>query len=771
MMIATKAESLEWLAPRLVSGRVLPLVHVRAGEWRSNRGGVLRRVLTAPFAAEPLIVRSSAVGEDSVGASEAGRYLSIPNVRGSIALADAIDLVIASYGDGRDDHLVLVQPFLTDVIASGVVFTADPSSGAPYFIVNYREGNDTSAVTAGKTNNLRTYYSWNDAPPPDNPMLSDLRALAAELRVLLGIDALNFEFAYTGGDVPVLFQVRPLVARAAAPCDVAAHTAALRAVAARIASAVGPQPRLRCDRTVFGIMPDWNPAEIIGVRPRPLALSLYRDLVTDTIWADQRHRYGYRDLRGHPLLVDFHGLPYIDVRVSFNSFVPADIDDGLAGRLVNHDITRLLDAPQLHDKIEFEIALSCYSFDLPQRLAALPSHSFSDADRQTLADSLRRLTNRITNPETGLWRTDVERVVELQRRHAALMAADVDPLSRIYWLIEDCKQFGTLAFAGLARTAFIATEWLRALATLGVLSEDDVTRFMAGLDSVSTAMRRDLRSLSRDAFLAKYGHLRPGTYDILSARYDEAPDRYFEWAEARAESAEPPVFTPSATQMRAVARLLREHALEHDAASFFAFVRAAIRHREQAKFVFSRSLSDALSLLGRLGAEHGFSLEDLSFADVGSIRRAAIDGVAIAGALAASIARGRERYQTTRQLLLPALISRPDEVWQFHQPPTAPNFITQKEAVGSVCALESSASLEGRIVLLVNADPGFDWIFSRRIAGFVTAYGGANSHMAVRAGELGLPAVIGAGEPLYHTWARARRLRIDCLNRQVQILA
>ena len=52
-------------------------------------------------------------------------------------------------------------------------------------------------------------------------------------------------------------------------------------------------------------------------------------------------------------------------------------------------------------------------------------------------------------------------------------------------------------------------------------------------------------------------------------------------------------------------------------------------------------------------------------------------------------------------------------------------------------------------MLLPNADPGFDWIFSRNIAGFVTAYGGVNSHMAVRASELGLPAVIGAGETLY----------------------
>ena len=37
--------------------------------------------------------------------------------------------------------------------------------------------------------------------------------------------------------------------------------------------------------TFFGVMPDWNPAEIIGIKPKPLALSLYRELITDHIWA------------------------------------------------------------------------------------------------------------------------------------------------------------------------------------------------------------------------------------------------------------------------------------------------------------------------------------------------------------------------------------------------------------------------------------------------------------------------------------------------------
>ena len=54
----------------------------------------------------------------------------------------------------------------------------------------------------------------------------------------------------------------------------------------------------------------------------------------------------------------FFGLPYIDVRLSFNSFIPADLDEGLAGRLVDYYINRLLSEPNLHDKVEFEIVFS-----------------------------------------------------------------------------------------------------------------------------------------------------------------------------------------------------------------------------------------------------------------------------------------------------------------------------------------------------------------------------------------------------------------------------
>ena len=99
-----------------------------------------------------------------------------------------------------------------------------------------------------------------------------------------------------------------------------------------------------------------------------------------------------------------------------------------------------------------------------------------------------------------------------------------------------------------------------------------------------------------------------------------------------------------------------------------------------------------------------------------------------------------------------------------------PNFITQRQIRGKVVGCEDLDQLKGAIVCIPSADPGFDWLFSHSIAGLITAWGGANSHMAIRSGELGIPAVIGAGELQYKKWSEAKRLNIDCGNKRVEII-
>ena len=126
-----------------------------------------------------------------------------------------------------------------------------------------------------------------------------------------------------------------------------------------------------------------------------------------------------------------------------------------------------------------------------------------------------------------------------------------------------------------------------------------------------------------------------------------------------------------------------------------------------------------------------------------------------------------------RSIVLPPIIKSPEEVMQFYYPDSEPNYITINHAVGRICLLEEGKSvgeMDDRIVLIPSADPGYDWIFSHKIKGFITMYGGVNSHMAIRAGELSIPAVVGVGAKKYEKFKKAQILEIDTAGKLVRIL-
>jgi phosphohistidine swiveling domain-containing protein len=688
----------------------------------------------------------------------------------TVGLEAAVQQVVAAYGEAQPTDEVLIQPMLTQVVRSGVAFSHDPNTCAPYRVVNWSEGSDTAAVTGGMGGRV-WQQAANSAVPPALTF-APIVALLNELLALFGNVPLDCEFAVTreaDGEVLWLLQARPLVLPET-PESETAQAARLESIQRKVARGMQPHPFLMGRRTVYGVMPDWNPAEIVGIRPKPLALSLYRELITDAIWAYQRHNYGYRNLRSFPLMPHFFGLPYIDVRLSFNSFIPADLEEGLAGRLVDHYIDRLLDEPTLHDKVEFEIVFSCYTLDLPQRLERLSEVGFAKYEREAIAQSLRQLTNRILHPKDGLWRSDMAKIDTLNARREELLSSSADPLERIYWLIEDTKRYGTLPFAGLARAGFVAVQMLKSLVSVGVFSQADYDAFMGGISTVSGQLARDRATLDKATFLARYGHLRPGTYDILSARYDEKPDLYFDWEKRSSSLDSVKPFALTLPQMRTIVNQLNAHGLQPDPVGLLDFMQSAIELRELAKFHFTRNLSDVLALITEVGSHYGFTREDLAYSDITAFKELHVAATDPKDLLLRSIEQGRTRYADTQKISLPPLISKPEDIWGFEWPETSPNFITQKRITAPVVGCKAREQLAGAIVCIPNADPGFDWLFSHSIAGIVTAWGGVNSHMAIRAGELGLPAVIGAGEVLYRRWSAAQRLHLDCAGRRVEVL-
>lgn len=750
-----------------IAASVLPLCRYRVEEYRKD-GDQVCRAIEAEFHGEAkLIVRSSARSEDSAEQSNAGKFCSLITGNEGSSLQQAIETVIASYGEAKEDDQFFVQPALEQPEAAGVAFTLDPNTGGNYYVINYDRTGSTSRITDGTGEDDSLYFWFKEAELPQDRMLNAICTTMKSLEQLLKTNALDVEFAWKENRL-YLLQCRPLCIKVScAPIE--QQRQQIQRMKRRVRYESGSHPFLYGKKTIYSNMTDWNPAEMLGIHPRPLALSLYKELITDNIWAYQRDNYGYKNLRSFPLLVDFEGYPYIDTRVSFNSFIPADLDANIAEKLANDYLNELQDRPEDHDKAEFNIIFSCYTFDLPKRIQRLRGHGFTDQEVQTIVDSLRQLTNRIINHKSGLWRQDIRKIKILEERYQIIMNSGLDEISRMYWLLEDCKRYGTLPFAGLARAGFIAVQLLSSMVAEEILTQQEYDAFLADVATVGSRMKQDFARLDREGFLRQYGHLRPGTYDITSARYDEAPDLYFQWKKTPLHEEATGDFRLSLAQLERIRGTLAQHGLDDDVLALFSFIRLAIESRESAKFSFTRNLSEILRIFGTWGEKYGISREDCSYADISVIHELYGSIANERERLLIHIEQGKLSYAAGHGLALPSVIVSECDLEAFSVPESQPTYITQKHAEGEIVLLEDYSDIElgGRILAIPAADPGFDWIFSHGIAGFITEYGGANSHMAIRAGELSLPAVIGAGKKLFDKVRQARYAKIDAALKQV----
>jgi phosphohistidine swiveling domain-containing protein len=161
----------------------------------------------------------------------------------------------------------------------------------------------------------------------------------------------------------------------------------------------------------------------------------------------------------------------------------------------------------------------------------------------------------------------------------------------------------------------------------------------------------------------------------------------------------------------------------------------------------------------------------MAFCEISELQRLFVGVVDPKRILEENILKGKSRYSDTLKVTLPPLIISSDQVWGFEWPKTEPNYVTQRNVVGPIRVAELGESIKGAIVCIQSADPGFDWIFSHSIIGLITAWGGINSHMAIRAGEMGIPAVIGVGEIQFQSLKLAKRVSLDCANRTIKIIS
>lgn len=778
----TKAETLDSLKTVITCASIPDSTYFSVLQWSNNRDNLLNDI-RSKFGNKLLAIRSSAVSEDQADTSLAGCFLSVLDIRPDERneLESAIDQVVASMtGNSRDQ--VLIQEMTRNVRVSGVIMTFDVARGAPYYCIDYDdESGRTDVVTSGN-GEYKSLYVHRDADYRyiRSERVAKFIALAKELERICQCSTIDIEFGMDDMGCLQLFQVRRIVmARNWHPVTERRVLRQLAHVENFLASRSQRRDGILGERTMFAIMPDWNPAEIIGTTPRPLAASLYKNLITDTVWNTSRAAMGYRSLRSADLMVVIGHHPYIDVRNSFNSFLPGELPETIGEKLVNAWLDRLETHPELHDKIEFEIVPTCHDFTSDNDFQSRYPGLLTDEELGVYRDALVKLTREALTP-----RDDNSLRVAINTSKQ-LSQIQLDPVSkydgyanldRANTLLSLCSELGTFQFSIAARHAFISEAMLRSAVRRGALTIERLNDFKKTIRTISGTMLEEYAAvcsgdLNVAVFNLKYGHLRPGTYEITSLRYDERNDLFRD--EMMSSMPVPDSkFALSSDEQRSIEVLLKEVQLDVlSADELLAHARMGIAARENIKFIFTRTLSDALSCIHSWGTNHGLSRDDISYLDwptvVGSLSTPILDDLD-RYFLEISHARRRE-MEMIQTLKFAHIISRPRDIYVATMNRSVPNFIGLGAATGPVIQLEanssSSVSLTDSIVCIENADPGFDWIFTKSLAALVTRFGGANSHMAVRCAELSIPAAVGCGDQIFDRISRASQAELNCSER------
>lgn len=775
----TKAETLKKLEGNLDCSTILPQYSFTVEDYIDDSEQVITDIQNS-FKNGAVVIRSSALNEDTENSSMAGNYESILNIklndRGDIKRG--IELVRDSYLKGEQDqhpkNQILVQPMLENVTMSGVLFTKDLETSAPYYTINYDLSGSTESITAGEKGDHHTliFYKFSNNYP-DDYRIKNLIHSVKEIENKTGYSSLDIEFAFSDNTLYIL-QVRPI----------AAHKDSLKVSGNDITNELLSIKKYICNdreksyklvgsKVAYGVMPDWNPAEIIGISPKPLSFSLYKDIITDRIWPQSRIECGYRDTIGHPGIVSFSGKPYVDIRMSFNSFTPATLDSDIANKLIDFYISKLNQKPHLHDKVEFDVAITAYDFTLNKRLTELLEYGFTEDEVKKIKLSFIDLTNNIINEKDISIEEEIQKTISLEKVRNDIRNMGLNPLSKAFILLESTKELGTVPFSNLARFGFIGAILLKSLRSLNIISNEFYDDFFKSVHTVAKEFVFDIHCLNKEELIKKYGHLRPGTYEISSEAYHENFDHYIN-LDNKPKLEEKITFSIPNELQNQLDHLLNKHKLSFNCSILFNFIRKATEARELAKFEFSKNLSLALDYITDFCLSIGISRYDASYLEIKDLKCYSEGSISsnIYNELRNKIEYNKSKHLITSAIKLPELILSEKDIDYFFLSQSQPNFITQKQVTGEIIVLEGNeVEIEGKIVCIENADPGFDWIFSHSILGLITKYGGTNSHMAIRCAEFELPAAIGCGDTIYNKLAGKSKIYLDSLGKKIEVIS
>jgi len=712
-----------------------------------------------------IILRSSSFDEDTINFSNAGKYESII-LKKKISLDQLKKILIKFLKQFKNKNdLIIVQEFIEKVQISGVIFTNDINSNAPYYLINYDESGKTNLVTSGKKSlTHKQYVQFKNYKKGFNKFIKLINA-CKKLEKKVNYARLDIEFCIKNNRI-YLLQVRFLPLANDNENRVKLDQPLIN-IKKKIIKLLKVNPTLSGKKTAFSNMSDWNPVEMIGEKPSKLAISLYKELITDSIWRIQRKKYGYKDVFPNILIFDLGGSPFVDLRTDINSFLPAKLNKEMSDQILNQYIDYICKNTWLHDKIEFNIVETCYSLNSKKRLEKILKKNLI----KIYLDCLKQTTQQIF--KNKLLYDDIKEIKNFDTNLLKIKKIKKDFIQKIFLLVELTKKYGTLPFAGIARSAFISQRVLTDLKENSLIDKYEFENFYNSLPSITKEMNKRFNNIKNKKILIKqYGHLRPSTYDITSLNYEEGFDSYFD--NRSKNIVEKKIKFNGFINEKKISNLLKSYyniSLEE----FLKFSQNSIFWREKSKFIFTKGINEIFNNLILLGKEIKISRSDLQFLDIKNILNyfSKLENQKLKKTLEDEIKKNKRELKILKEIKLPDFIKSYLDIYSFYEAKTKINFITNKNCTGQVYEMKNKTkikNLDNLIICIENADPGYDFIFSHKIKGLITKFGGSNSHMAIRCLEKNIPACIGVGKIIYDSVKISKNIFIDANNKVLKIL-
>ncbi len=676
---------------------------------------------------EKVAVRSSALKEDSKSASFAGAFDTFLNMPlNSEDIKTKVDLV-RDNGEqklsgvfnmaSRNSIGVVVQGMVEDPDYAGVCLSQGYSAGEEaYLLINFRQGLGDELVSGSDSGvELRVLRSGNFTPETiaKYPFLPKLVDNLQTIEDYFDGQAVDIEFAAKNNELYIL-QARPFIVKQKASLQVKKEIEkSVSSIQKEVAEISGDD--LLCD------MSDINPRELLGEKALPINISLFRDMFADEIVEKARRDIGYDPLH-LGLLREMNGKPYVSIKAAAYSLRPIGISNKTYDKIVEIYCDTIKNDPDKQDKVEFAVFI-IGAAQLPEFFEKHEG-TFTSSEQKEICEAFVNQEKRLSKEVSESYQKYSNFVGEYSNRIENLSLADD---------IKAVLQEGTEMFVKTARLAF----YKKAVCDQ-IYGDKETLKFLTSLNTPSDAMHSDLLGYAKgekttEELASLYGHIRPGQMDIFSEAY-------------RTDIA------------KNLDLKTYDDMLVSDAVS-----------KEEENEAKRKEME---SKINELPAKEKQDMQELRFL-MSAREKVKHEFMRAYDLLAEQLKLNVTPYQSNAaDVIMPSILNSDSDLSCINSTSKkgtyfgselveAAPFVVREENLQEI----TREDVEGKIIIMDHADPGYDFLLLYNPAGIVTKIGGPASHIAIRVNEYGIPASIGCGVDLEKV-DTSKTYVLDCVNKR-----